>query len=204
VRACASPGYLRRHGRPQDAGDLAGHACLRFPLPGFRSRWRFRDQGGAEQDVAVAGRIIISNALGLLDCALADAGVVLLAEVMLADALRDGRLVDLFPDHEVTATDFDSAAWFVYPSRDYLPLKVRVFVQALREAVQHRMAGAALAGQAAPPQRPLIPRDERSGVVPAGARTSGARRYQAGGLDGVALCMQRRRCVDLREHDVRY
>jgi DNA-binding transcriptional LysR family regulator len=150
-RVCASPGYLRRHGRPREPGDLAGHACLRFPLPGFRSRWRFRDLGGAEQDVAVGGRIVISNALGLLDCALADAGVVLLAEVMLADALRDGRLVDLFPDHEVTATDFDSAAWFVYPSRDYVPLKVRVFMQALREAVHHRMAGAALAGLAAPP-----------------------------------------------------
>jgi DNA-binding transcriptional LysR family regulator len=138
-RVCASPAYLREHGRPQTPSDLAGHACLRFPLPGFRSRWRFRDATGVEEEVAVGGRIVISNALGLLDCAIAGAGVTLLAEVMVADALRDGRLVDLFPDHEVTATNFDGAASFVYPSRDYVPLKVRVFMEALREAVHSRV-----------------------------------------------------------------
>jgi hypothetical protein len=41
-------------------------------------------------------------------------------------------------DHEVTVSDFDSAAWFVDLSREDLPLKVRVFMQAL----QSRMAGA--------------------------------------------------------------
>ena len=141
-RVCASPGYVREHGQPRTPGDLTDHACLRFPLPGYRSRWRFRASTGAEEEVAVGGRIVISNALGLLDCALAGAGVALLAEVMVADAIRAGRLLDLFPDHEVTATNFDSAAWFVYPSRDYVPLKVRVFMEALREAVYRRMGGA--------------------------------------------------------------
>ncbi|MEX2126035.1 MAG: hypothetical protein WD795_19245 [Woeseia sp.] len=43
--------------------------------------------------------------------------------------------VNLFPDHECTATDFDTAAWLVYPSRDYIPLKLRVFFDFLRAEV---------------------------------------------------------------------
>jgi DNA-binding transcriptional LysR family regulator len=50
-----------------------------------------------------------------------------------ARELDSGALVDLFPDHQVTATDYDSAAWLLYPSRAYLPLKVRVFVDFLEE-----------------------------------------------------------------------
>ena len=50
----------------------------------------------------------------------------------LEQQLRDGSLVDVFPDYEVTATSYDIAAWLLYPSRDYLPLKVRVFVDFLK------------------------------------------------------------------------
>lgn len=46
-----------------------------------------------------------------------------------------GMPVNLFPDHECTATDFDTAAWLVYPSRDYIPLKLRVFFDFLRAEV---------------------------------------------------------------------
>ncbi|MEO0407786.1 MAG: LysR family transcriptional regulator, partial [Cyanobacteria bacterium P01_A01_bin.135] len=45
------------------------------------------------------------------------------------------RLVNLFPDYAVTATDFSTAAWLVYPSRAYIPHKVRVFMDFLRQAV---------------------------------------------------------------------
>ena len=46
--------------------------------------------------------------------------------------LADGSLVDLFPDHEATAADFDTAAWVVYPTRDYVPARVRAFIDHLR------------------------------------------------------------------------
>jgi DNA-binding transcriptional LysR family regulator len=43
-----------------------------------------------------------------------------------------GQLIDLFPGHQVTATAFATAAWLLYPSRAYLPGKVRAFIDFLR------------------------------------------------------------------------
>lgn len=51
----------------------------------------------------------------------------------LAQELRSGALVELFPDHHATASEFDIAAWLLYPSRSYLPLKVRAFADFLKE-----------------------------------------------------------------------
>lgn len=36
---------------------LAGLPCIRFMLPGFRDRWRFRAPGGDAFDVAVSVRL---------------------------------------------------------------------------------------------------------------------------------------------------
>jgi DNA-binding transcriptional LysR family regulator len=44
-------------------------------------------------------------------------------------------LVHLFADHDVTATDFETAAWVLYPSRAYLPLKTRVFIDHLKNSI---------------------------------------------------------------------
>jgi DNA-binding transcriptional LysR family regulator len=77
------------------------------------------------------------NALALRECAVAGMGLVLLPRWVVARELDSGALVDLFPDHQVTATDFDSAAWLLYPSRAYLPLKVRVFVDFLKEKLRN-------------------------------------------------------------------
>ena len=52
---------------------------------------------------------------------------------MIAEALRAGTLVDLLPDLDATATTFETAAWLLYPSRTYLPAKVRLAVDLLRE-----------------------------------------------------------------------
>ena len=68
------------------------------------------------------------------------AGPALLADWLIADDLASGRLVDLFPEHEAAATDFDTAAWLVYPSRAYLPRKTRAAIDFLRDHVP-RAAG---------------------------------------------------------------
>jgi len=41
---CASPDYLRRCGTLKQPQEIQDHNCLLFSLPGFRSRWIFRNQ----------------------------------------------------------------------------------------------------------------------------------------------------------------
>ena len=128
---CAAPGYLMA--RPlMRPGDLVERRCLLSALPDFRSRWRFRDTSGAVEEVAVTGELFTTNAVALRGCALARMGAALLADWLIGDELAAGRLIDPFPQLRVTATDFETGAWLVYPSRDWLPAKVRVTIAFLR------------------------------------------------------------------------
>jgi DNA-binding transcriptional LysR family regulator len=132
---CASPQYLQQMGHPKIPNDIEKHNCLLFPLAGFRSRWRFKNSDREETEVLVQGHTIISNAIALQHCAIAGMGLALLPNWLIEDDLEDGRLVNLFPSYDVTATEFGTAAWLVYPSRAYVPLKVRVFIDFLKRFI---------------------------------------------------------------------
>lgn len=140
-RVCAAPDYLRAHGRPEHPADLASRDCLRFNLPGFRDRWIFADGEASEPiEVRIDGGVVASGALALRALALAGLGPVLLGDWLVDEDIAAGRLVDLFPAHRVTATTFDTAVWLLYPSRSFLPRKVRAMIDFLREKLgQSRM-----------------------------------------------------------------
>jgi DNA-binding transcriptional LysR family regulator len=130
-RVVASPAYLTNRGGLTQPSDLADRQCLLLGLTDFRSRWVFRTAVG-DKDVAVSGQFVISNPLALRAAAVAGLGPALLVDWLIEGDLRNGGLEDLFPDHEVTATTFDTAAWLLYPSRAYLPRKTRSVIDFLR------------------------------------------------------------------------
>lgn len=129
---CASPAYLATYGHPAKPENLIEHNCMPLKLGGFSSLWRFRDSAGDVLEVPVQGNLTTSNAIALRDLAIAGMGVILQARWIVGDALGRGELVDLFPEHDVTASHFENGIWVMYPSRDYMPVKVRVFVDFLK------------------------------------------------------------------------
>ncbi len=135
-RVVAAPDWIAAHGHPDRPSALHAVPCLRQNLPGFRDRWRFRDRRGAETEVEIHGRTIISGASALREAALLGMGPALLADWAVAVDVAVGRLVDLFPAHAVTATSFTTAAWALYPSRAFLPAKTRVTLDFLRGALR--------------------------------------------------------------------
>lgn len=141
-RVCASPAYLERSAPLRRPEDLREHRCLLFALPAYRSRWLFRNGTGSVAAVPVAGDLVISNAVALRACALDGLGPALLPDWLVADDLARGGLVALFPDLDATATTFETAAWLLYPSRAYLPTKVRATIAFLKEQIR-RSSGAA-------------------------------------------------------------
>ncbi|MBW4654387.1 MAG: LysR family transcriptional regulator [Kaiparowitsia implicata GSE-PSE-MK54-09C] len=145
---CASPGYLKQWGTPTQPGDIAHHNCLRFPLAGFRTRWIFKDQTGTLSEIPVQGRLLISNAIALQHCAIAGMGLALLPHWLVGNALREGALINLFPDYSVTATEFNTAAWLVYPSRTYIPLKVLAFIDFMKTTAHAHIEACAKKRQA--------------------------------------------------------
>lgn len=130
---CASPAYLDEHGVPERPQDLSSHDCLLFPHQGYAPRWRFRDASGRIDEVDVTGRITIGHGLSLRHCARDALGVALLPEWLISEDLASGGLVELLGDWQATTTVFDTAIWLVYPTRAYVPLKVRAFADFIYE-----------------------------------------------------------------------
>jgi DNA-binding transcriptional LysR family regulator len=146
VRYCvsAAPAYLASAAQIEKPADLSAHRCVLFSLPQFRGRWLFRDRAGGLAEVAVDGDVVISTALAIREAARRGLGPALLPRWLVADDLEAGALVDIFPDHDVTATDFTTAAWLLYPSRRHLPLKTRAGLDFLKARLR---AAAARAGR---------------------------------------------------------
>jgi DNA-binding transcriptional LysR family regulator len=131
-RVVASPDYVRA--MPLAAPtDLLSHRVLLFNIRAFRSRWIFRDARDQDFEVPIDGDVTLSPAGSLRTAALHGMGVALLPNWLVDDDIAKGALVNCFPTHRVTATTFNTGAWLVYPSRSYLPNKVRVMIDFLRK-----------------------------------------------------------------------
>lgn len=129
---CASRAYLDREGWPKEPEDLLTHECLRMLMAGSDGGWRFRKEAHSSCDIAVTGAIAISSPLALREAARDGLGPALLADWLVAKDIAAGRLVPLFADWEATATGFESGAWALYPSRSFMPTRLRVMLDFLK------------------------------------------------------------------------
>ncbi|MCA0424074.1 MAG: LysR family transcriptional regulator [Proteobacteria bacterium] len=131
---CAAPSYLARFGRPERPEDLRHHRCITFSDQPMLSRWPFRGANGPEY-IDASGRVQVSSGDALAGIAIAGAGIVRIADIIVSDALRDGRLVPLLVDRHIVDEVPVSAIYL--PGRHRAP-KVRVFIDFLLE----RLGGA--------------------------------------------------------------
>ena len=126
LAACAAPAYLRKQGVPKSPEDLAGHNCLVYSYAS--NDWRFRRKG-VERTVRVSGNLRSNSSEALVNAALEGLGVICEPTFVIGDQLKQKRLVHILPDWE--SDEFTMFA--VYPSRKFLPPKVRSFIDFLGE-----------------------------------------------------------------------
>lgn len=94
---CASPSYIARAGIPKRPEDLAGHSCLGFTMWSGSGGWSLGRTGVRRDDLPTC-RFQSNNGQALLMAALRGAGIVMQSEVMLADDVAAGRLVQILSD----------------------------------------------------------------------------------------------------------
>ncbi len=134
-RVLATPGYIDQAGAPDTPADLARHRVITYPMIGYDTKWIFRkvgDRSAGSDTVAITSCCTISNALALKAAVINGAGPGMIAEWLIGEAVASGQLVDLFPKHDVTATSFETAAWMIYPKKEYLPRKTRTVLDFLK------------------------------------------------------------------------
>lgn len=125
ILTVASPAYLERHGRPVKPQELAAHACIQFrdPITGRPFNWEFH-RGKQVLPANTQGSLILTDVGTMLNACLAGAGIAQVMALGIADLMREGRLIELFPDWPDEAFPLHA----VYPSRRYVPAKVRAFI----------------------------------------------------------------------------
>ncbi len=124
---CAAPAYLARRGEPRAPADLAGHDCLHYSNIALKEEWSFGAGEGLVQTVEVRGPLCANNGDLLRKVAVAGMGVCALPEFIAADDLAAGRLQAILTGFEAPALTL----WALWPSRRFVPAKVRVFVDYL-------------------------------------------------------------------------
>jgi DNA-binding transcriptional LysR family regulator len=131
---CASPAYIRREGAPCTPDELLRHRCLTVSSIPTHGRWTFRTPAGP-REVHVTPSATVNNADCVYRFALAGLGIARLNEFIVADALREGRLVPLLQDFRA---DEGLAMRVIYtPERHRLP-RVAAMVDFLASSFANR------------------------------------------------------------------
>jgi DNA-binding transcriptional LysR family regulator len=123
---CASPDYVAAHGMPQDIDELKHHTCL--PAHNNDS-WRLEGPNGA-LTLRPEGTLITNSSEVIREAVIAGLGIALRSTWDIGSELKAGRLVQVLPAYEGSRNVALSA---VYPSRQFLPAKVRLFIDYLAE-----------------------------------------------------------------------
>ena len=123
----ASPAYLVAHGVPREPVDLAGHNCLSL---GQQRGWVFRDPLNGEVDaIKVGGSFVCNDGAVLHDWALAGQGLAWRSLWEVGQDLKEGRLTSVLDAWQAPPMGI----YAVFPQRRHLPLRVRLFIDLLKE-----------------------------------------------------------------------
>jgi DNA-binding transcriptional LysR family regulator len=131
---CASPEYLASHGMPRTPDDLSRHRCLLVSGVPEQSPWVFEMAAGRRMfDVEPA--VSVNSADCKYRFTLAGMGIAQFSEYIVADALRDGRLVQLLPDCHAPGS---LAQYAVYPHERHRLPRVAAMLDFLVETFASR------------------------------------------------------------------
>ncbi len=130
---CLAPAYAQRRGTPPRFEALADHNCLTWGAAGA-STWRFYDGPKEVGRVEVAGNVQARDGDSIYVATLAGIGISLQPIWRVAEDLKAGRLVPLFPGMWASSIGGASAIHAYYVHRRHLAPKVKAFVDYLAEA----------------------------------------------------------------------
>ncbi|MAP27012.1 MAG: LysR family transcriptional regulator [Alteromonadaceae bacterium] len=131
---CASPQYLATHGTPKSLDELKLHGGL--ILHGMEY-WPF-DKDGYSYPTKIKGRLHTSSLDTIRIAAINGVGIALMTYWDVRQHLLEGSLIEI----ELNDASLDDLAiWAVFPTRHYIPERVKVFLDSLQKALNAAECG---------------------------------------------------------------
>jgi len=128
---CAAPAYLDRFGWPASLDDLAHHQAILYGRAGWVRPWQFPRPGRPVLEITPSGRLRLDDLGAMADAAAAGLGLSWLPAWLIRERLTSGELVIVLPDEPRFLYD----AYALWPQTPLLPLKVRVAIDELANAL---------------------------------------------------------------------
>ncbi len=125
----ASPDYLAREGTPATPEELRRHPGLCYSNLPEPQRIVLTDSGGRQHPIDMSIRLLANNGGFLLNAAEAGLGICLAPTFISYRGIREDRLVPIMRDYCLPV----ATAYAVYPSRRFVPLRVRALVESLQQ-----------------------------------------------------------------------
>lgn len=128
----ASPDYLARHGEPRHPLDLADHECLTYQ-PAQSGVWTFMIDG-QPTPCQVRGRMRANNGDALMEAAIRGIGIVCQPSFLASSAIEAGRVRSILTEYPMP----ELGIYAVFPSNRFIPYRVRLLVDYLRDRIGSR------------------------------------------------------------------
>ncbi|ARU59178.1 LysR family transcriptional regulator [Oleiphilus messinensis] len=125
---CASPEYLSANGIPVRLEDLKQHNCLAFSYSQDVREWYF-SKNNVTRAIEISGNYQVNNSEALREAMIQGVGIGRLPSFVANPEIKAGRLVSLFDEYEMPG----KSMYAVYSQRQFLPAKVRVFINFMAE-----------------------------------------------------------------------
>jgi DNA-binding transcriptional LysR family regulator len=131
-----SPTYLDKHGRPTHPLDLVKHRCIGYSYTVTSEVWRFR-KGSKSANVRPSGPLRVNSGDAMMPALVAGAGLGILPEFFLREALESKRLERLLADWSIPL----GAVYWVAPLEGPPPKRVEVFRDYMIEKLTQAAVG---------------------------------------------------------------
>lgn len=128
--ACASPEYLKKHGKPKHPRELETHNCLIYSQSPHPDNWMFSDSQGKSFNIKVKGNLRSGTGNILMNAALNSNGIFIAPTFMIASAIEVGQLETILDQY----TPVTTGLYAVYPYSKLVSTKVRAFVDFIVES----------------------------------------------------------------------
>lgn len=129
----AAAAYLAEAGYPATPADLARHRVIAASLDASPQTWVFGNErdgddsnNGSEESITLDASFTVNSMIMQKQATLGAMGIALLPLEMVCDELRAGTLVQILGEY--TVLNGDVAVSLVYPSREFVPRKIREFI----------------------------------------------------------------------------
>ncbi|MBB4514018.1 LysR family transcriptional regulator [Paraburkholderia fungorum] len=129
----AAAAYLAEAGYPATPADLARHRVIAASLDASPQTWVFGNErdgddsnNGSEESITLDASFTVNSMIMQKQATLGAMGIALLPLEMVSDELRAGTLVQILGEY--TVLNGDVAVSLVYPSREFVPRKIREFI----------------------------------------------------------------------------